>query len=145
MTTAPRTVILPAPLDDAMRKDLEPSYPNEGCGIMIGKVAGSVATLTRIVPASNINSARGRDRFEIDPMLYYRTERELAGGEQVIGFYHSHPDCPAVASETDRQFALNWPGFVWVIYRVDEGHATGVRAWIVDDGSGQFTEMEVAH
>ena len=141
--TSPTNVVVPKALDQEMRTHLEPAYPNEGCGIMIGTIDGDTAKMTRAVPAENQNSERGHDRFEIDPMLYYQTERNLADGENVIGFFHSHPDCPEIASETDRQFALNWPGFVWLIYRVDEGKSQGLRGWIIDESTEQFIEMNV--
>ena len=138
-----RNVTIAADLDGEMRRHVEADYPSEGCGIMIGSIDDSTAKLARIVKAENANSERGRDRFEIDPLLYYKTEQALAPGERVLGFFHSHPDCPAVASETDRQFAMYWPGFIWVIYRVDEGQATGLRSWIVDEGTQHFVEMNV--
>ncbi|RMF11779.1 MAG: M67 family peptidase [Candidatus Dadabacteria bacterium] len=137
-----KTLKVPANCDSQMKAHLEAAWPNEGCGILIGRIDGDTAIVTRVVDAENQNTERGADRFEIDPMFYYRTERELADGERVIGFVHSHPDCPAVASETDRQFALNWPGFAWLIYRVDQRQSKGARTWIINDDTSQFEEIE---
>lgn len=143
MSIALKKIIIPTSIDTAMQQSLLPCYPCEGCGIMIGSVEGTVATLVSIAPAANQNSERGHDRFEIDPLFYIQTEKALKPGEQIIGFYHSHPDCPAVASETDRQFGLNWPGFVWVIYRIDGGQIQGLRSWIIDDETKHWVEMTV--
>ncbi len=134
---------IPRELHKQMQAHLEPSYPHEGCGIMIGSKSGKTVDLTRVVGAENQNKERGHDRFEIDPLFYFQTEKALTDGEHVLGFFHSHPDCPEVASETDRTFALNWPDFVWVIYRVDQGTASSVRSWILDDETDQWSEMIV--
>jgi proteasome lid subunit RPN8/RPN11 len=58
-------------------------------------------------------------------------EKSLPRNETILGFFHSHPDCPAQASATDREFARFWPGFVWLIYRVDGGRVVDRRGWLL--------------
>lgn len=141
------SIQVPADCAKAMARHLEAAWPNEGCGILIGRANSGSWVLQRIVEATNMNQERGRDRFEIDPLTYMRTERELASGEQVIGFFHSHPDCPNVPSETDRQFAQGWPDFVWIIQRVDGADTgaktTSLRAFLLDAGGERFDEIGV--
>lgn len=137
------SIEIPLALHRAMAAHLEPAYPNEGCGIMVGDTEGTTLRLSRVVGAENLNKERGRDRFEIDPLFYLQTERSCGPGEKVIGFFHSHPDCPEIASETDRQFARGWPGFVWIIYRVEQGIATSVRAWLLDNDTERFDEITI--
>jgi len=137
-------LIVPADIHRQMSANLEAAYPHEGCGIMIGAEVDGTCELWRVVDAQNRNEDRAHDRFEIDPQVYLQTERELAPHENVVGFFHSHPDCPELPSETDRTFALGWPGFVWIIYRVEQGTVAGMRAWVlgVDE---QFDEIRVQY
>lgn len=136
---------IPLHLHRRMQAHVEAAYPNEGCGIMVGTVTGDRGVLRRVVTAENQNTERGRDRFEIDPLLYMRTERELAAGESVIGFFHSHPDCPEVASRTDLAFARNWPGFIWLIYRVEQGTSAGLRSWMLSSDESGFEETGIRY
>lgn len=138
-------VEIPLRLHREMQAHVEADYPNEGCGIMVGTLASDHGTLRRVVPVENQNQERGRDRFEIDPLTYMKTERELAEGESVIGFFHSHPDCPEVASRTDLEFARNWPGFIWLIYRVEQGTSAGLRSWIVSPDKTGFDETRIRY
>lgn len=138
-------VAVDLPLVRRMQAWVEPAWPGEGCGLLIGRREGRRARLTRIVEADNLYRERGRDRFEIDPRVYLRTERELADGEAMLGFFHSHPDCPEVPSETDRAFAQQWPGFVWLIFRVEQGTSAGLRGWLLDDAGDRFDELVIRY
>jgi proteasome lid subunit RPN8/RPN11 len=73
-----------------------------------------------------------------------RLERELRkSGEQLIGFYHSHPDHPAVPSATDLEYFRLWPDTVWLIVPVNAGEPGGGRAWWLES-SDSTTAKEVA-
>ena len=50
----------------------------------------------------------GARRYVIEPLEYLRVERQAdAESLALLGFYHSHPDHPAVPSEYDREHALS--------------------------------------
>jgi proteasome lid subunit RPN8/RPN11 len=117
------------------------AYPNECCGLLIGRHEGGRIVVSRVVPAANVAGERARDRFEIDPKVRIDTERSLRGTEDaVVGHYHSHPDHPAAPSATDASMVYE-PALIWVIASIQRGMAGPVRAWRFEDG--HFKEVEL--
>jgi len=48
-------------------------------------------------------------------------------GLEIIGFYHSHPDWPAIPSQTDIDFA--WEGMFYLIVSVHQGRPFNTTFW----------------
>jgi proteasome lid subunit RPN8/RPN11 len=110
-------------------------YPDEICGILLGPRGDRTATETR--RARNIVVERSRDRYEIDPRDHIRIQREAdAGGMDIVGYYHSHPDHPAQASRFDTERA--WAGYFYVIVSVANGKPVDMNAFIADKDGGPF-------
>src|SRR5688572_14019583 len=88
----------------------ERDYPYECCGLLLGRFAEKGAKVClEIYPISNAREEEAkRNRFLIRPDELIRGEkRAAAGGLEIIGFYHSHPDEPAIPSGYDLEHA--WP------------------------------------
>jgi proteasome lid subunit RPN8/RPN11 len=123
------------------------AYPNECCGIMIGRDMSDGACTRRIVerlePMANVfDAAQQRRRFAVDPLALMRAEKSAAAeGRLVIGFYHSHPDHPARPSEFDREHA--WPFYSYVIVSIAQGAAVDMTSWILDDQTQTFSRQEI--
>jgi proteasome lid subunit RPN8/RPN11 len=113
--------------------------PNECCGFLALEDDRAV----EVVPVENI--AASPLRFEVGPRDLLRlADFEDQGRAAVI--YHSHTRSQAYPSQTDVNFAANWPGVQWLIigvagdepevrnYRIDGGVVTEV-AVEVDDGA----------
>jgi proteasome lid subunit RPN8/RPN11 len=111
---------------------LESGYPNEACGVMLGKDG----VVTEIVSADNERTDSARNRYLIDPLAYMRIERDAdKRGLEVIGIYHSHPDVAAWPSQFDLDHA--WPNFSYLIVSVVKGTAVESNSWrLRDDRSG---------
>ncbi|HLY35499.1 MAG TPA: M67 family metallopeptidase [Candidatus Limnocylindria bacterium] len=110
-------------------------YPHEICGILLGPRGGRTATEAR--RARNIVVDRARDRYEIDPRDHIRIQKEAdAGGLDILGYYHSHPDHPAQASRFDTERA--WAGYVYVIVSVANGQPVDANAFVADSDGGPF-------
>jgi proteasome lid subunit RPN8/RPN11 len=108
----------------AMVDAAEAAYPAEACGLIIGRGKGQLVRVTRVVPAANLLADSG-DRFELDPAVRVRVERELreAGGkDRIVGHYHSHTNGSAEPSATDRAMAFE-PDLAWIIIGVLDGQA----------------------
>jgi proteasome lid subunit RPN8/RPN11 len=117
------------------------AYPSEGCGVLIGDVA-EVLSVRSVTSGANLAS-RGRDRFELDPLAIVRAERwAREAGQEVLGFWHSHPDHPAVPSRLDTERA--WQEYLYVIVSSSAGGTGAVRAWRLLPGGDGFAELEVA-
>ncbi len=112
----------------SLRQHGEETYPHECCGVLLGRFAdddsGNVTkTVTRIVRCGNTRDDSPHNRYHIDPRELIRIQREGRDrGEEIVGFYHSHPDHPAHWSVTDLAEA-HWFGCSYVITSVDKGKA----------------------
>ena len=109
---------------DALRKHGEETYPHECCGVLLGVVEDDTRTVRAVVRASNTRSDSPQNRYNIDPRELIRIQREAReGGEDIVGFYHSHPDHPPRWSQTDLAEA-HWTGCSYVITAVEGGLAS---------------------
>ena len=128
--------------DAAIRAHAVQDYPHECCGFLVGRADGESVAVVRTVPAANTRDDSPRNRFEIDPGELVKTDRAArADGLGVIGFYHSHPDAPAMPSEFDREHA--WPGYCYVIVSVRQGQPQEMRNWLLRDDRTRFEEDSI--
>jgi proteasome lid subunit RPN8/RPN11 len=108
----------------ALRQHGEETYPYECCGVLLGRFddEGSKA-VSRIARCGNTRDDSPHNRYNIDPRELIRIQREgRERGEDIVGFYHSHPDHPAQWSPTDLAEA-HWFGCSYVITSVEQGVA----------------------
>ena len=108
----------------ALRQHGEETYPHECCGVFLGQMdQDGVRTVTTIARAGNTRTDSAHNRYNIDPKELIRIQREgRERGEDIIGFYHSHPDHPAQWSQTDLAEA-HWFSCSYVITSVEKGKA----------------------
>ena len=106
-----------------IRRHGEETYPHECCGVLLGQMDGAVRTVTSTARCGNTRTDSPQTRYHIDPKELIRIQRQgREHGEDVIGFYHSHPDHPARWSPTDFNEA-HWIGCSYVITSVERGKA----------------------
>lgn len=85
-------------------------HPEEACGLLVGR--GS--RVTAVVPAPNVAADR-RLAFEVDPAVLLRVHRTArAGGDALLGWYHSHPNGEGAPSLQDASRAVE-EGRLWLI------------------------------
>jgi proteasome lid subunit RPN8/RPN11 len=107
----------------ALRRHGEETYPHECCGVLLGRMDGDERVVTSVARAANTRTDSAHNRYNIDPKDLIRIQREgREHGEDIIGFYHSHPDHPARWSSTDLAEA-HWFGCSYVITGVEKGKA----------------------
>ena len=108
----------------SLRAHGEETYPHECCGVLLGTMTDDGARIvTSIARAGNTRTDSPQNRYNIDPKELVRIQREgRERGEDIIGFYHSHPDHPAQWSPTDLAEA-HWFGCSYVITSVEKGNA----------------------
>ncbi len=101
----------------------EETYPYECCGVLLGQLDGDVRTVTSTARCGNTRTDSPQNRYHIDPKELVRIQRQAREREEdIIGFYHSHPDHPAQWSRTDLEEA-HWISCSYVITRVAVGKA----------------------
>ncbi len=120
----------------------EAAYPDECCGLLVGRTEASGDLLiTRVEASPNVAEGDPRDSFLVDPKIQFDLMRELGDGpECIVGHYHSHPDHAAAPSERDRR-SVFYPEHVWVIVAVEGGRAGDMTAHLFDADRGRFREI----
>lgn len=115
---------------DSLRRHGEETYPYECCGILLGRVDDDGArVVTSTARAGNTRTDSPQNRYHIDDRDLIRILREgRERGEDIIGFYHSHPDHPALWSPTDLAEA-HWFGCSYVISSVEKGKAVATNSF----------------
>ena len=121
-------------LYDSLRLHGEETYPNECCGVLLGQMENDVRTVTSIARAGNTRTDSAHNRYNIDPRELIKIQSEgRKRGEDIIGFYHSHPDHPARWSQTDFAEA-HWYGCSYVITSVEKGKAAVTNSFALEGG-----------
>ena len=115
-------------------------YPEETCGLLIGASNPEGLAVREVRLAANLERSRAADRYVLDPEALLEADRDAReAGLEISGFWHSHPDSPAIPSRTDRAGA--WGGYAYVIVSVEANRASEVRVWFLENGT--FHEGEV--
>ena len=114
------------------------TYPNECCGALIGRDSAVVETLA----LPNMTEEGPRRRFLVRPDDYRAAEARAAETQQqLLGFYHSHPDHPARPSQYDLDHA--WPFFSYVIVSVVKGEPADLTSWRLREDRSQFDQEAI--
>ena len=107
----------------SLRRHGEETYPHECCGVLLGTFDGGMKSVTSVARCGNTRADSPHNRYHIDPKELIRIQREgRERGEDIVGFYHSHPDHPPHWSQTDLAEA-HWLGCSYVITSVAKGKA----------------------
>lgn len=126
-------------LVEQMNAHVESAYPGEGAGFLLGS-DGEVKEIFAL-PNAREEEAR-HNRFLLTPEDYMKAEMKAVElGVDLIGVFHSHPDCPNIPSEYDREWAQ--PFFSYIIMRVDEGKVVSHRSWILVEDRSKYDEEEI--
>jgi proteasome lid subunit RPN8/RPN11 len=98
--------------------------------VLLGRIEDDgTRVVTSLARAGNTRTDSPQNRYNIDPKELVRIQREGREREEdIIGFYHSHPDHPAQWSQTDFAEA-HWLGCSYVITSVEKGKAVLTNAF----------------
>jgi proteasome lid subunit RPN8/RPN11 len=137
---------IPETVHAAIRSHGEETYPHECCGVLLGSMDGDARIVTSAAPCGNTRNDSPHNRYHIDPKELVRIQREgRERGEDIVGFYHSHPDHPARWSQTDFAEA-HWIGCSYVITSVEKGKAAVTNSFELlgtDEGDKKFADEAV--
>jgi proteasome lid subunit RPN8/RPN11 len=133
--------LIPLDLDKRLRSHVESTYPEEVCGLLLGKFTETHGITIALLETENAYPGDRKKHFEIAPEVMLQAQKSAREQDlEIIGVYHSHPDHLAIPSATDRQLA--WPQYFYLIVAVDSGKAIDLRAWRLDD-EGNFQEEAI--
>ena len=124
-------------------EQMEDTYPNEGGGFLLGELEDNSTVIRDIIQVDNVfEEAEQYHRYAMTPQDWMRLEDEADDrGLALVGYYHSHPDSPAIPSEYDREHAL--PNFVYIITSVEMGRASDMRVWKLRADRSVFDREEL--
>ncbi|MGZ7077021.1 MAG: M67 family metallopeptidase [Candidatus Angelobacter sp.] len=127
---------------DSLRSHAEKSYPHESCGVLLGRMDGNGRVVTSVAACGNTRTDSPRNRYHIDPRELVRIQRQgRERGEDILGFYHSHPDNPARWSHTDLAEA-HWFGCSYIITSVEQGKAAVTNSFLLDGTSEEDKHLD---
>ncbi len=129
------------PLLERIHRHAKESYPNECCGILVGRTRGE-KRVESVFETENVEVRRGRDRYVIDPRDFLRVDKIAEDqGLDIIGFYHSHPGYSCVPSSTDQELA--WQGYMYLIVSLQEGKNAEFKCWVLDETGKKWIEEKI--
>lgn len=112
-----------------MVQHAEAVYPNECCGAMIGRIEGGLKTVTFAMPLDNVSAGSQAARYELRPEDLLRADKAARDRNlDLIGIYHSHPDCDAYFSKTDLENSCPWYSFV--VLSIQKGVFHHANSWL---------------
>lgn len=120
------------------------TYPNECCGAMLGITQDGARVVQVAVPLENVFQGPQQDRYELRPEDLVRAEQEARRRQMdLIGVYHSHPDCDAYFSSTDLKNSCPWYSFV--VLSVRNGKLDHARSFLPDLDQTKAEQEELSY
>ena len=133
-------VVLTPDVDARIRDLAAAAYPDEGCGVLIGRFDDGAAHVVEATSGTNLNTDRSRDRYLLDPGDIVRADRDArARGLDVLGYWHSHPDHPAWPSQFDTDHA--WLDYVYIIVNSTASGTGDLNGFTLAGEGGPFDQL----
>jgi len=132
---------------DAWRKMVahaQVTYPNECCGAMLGTIDGDAKTVKVSIELDNAFEGVQQERYELRPRDLMNADRAARQqGMDLIGIFHSHPDCDAYFSATDLKNSFPWYSFV--VISVKNGKFDHANSFLPNAEQTTANEEEMEH
>lgn len=109
----------------------EQVYPNECCGAMLGHTRHDRKIVIQAIALENVWAGEQGERYQLRPEDLLKADQEArARGLDLIGIFHSHPDCDAYFSQTDLKNSCPWYSFV--VLSVQKGQFHHAKSFLPD-------------
>ena len=121
------------------------TYPNECCGAMLGAIDGDRKAV-RVAHAARerLSRARRRARYELRPEDLLAADKAARERQMdLIGIYHSHPDCDAYFSKTDLKNSCPWYSFV--VLSIKSGEFDHANSWLPNFDQTEAAKEELIY
>jgi proteasome lid subunit RPN8/RPN11 len=128
----------------AMVAHARATYPNECCGAMLGVIDGDQKTVRVSMPLQNAFEGAQAARYELRPEDLLAADKAARERQMdLIGIYHSHPDCDAYFSKTDLQNSCPWYSFV--VLSIQKGEFHHANSWLPNFEQTDAAKEELAY
>jgi proteasome lid subunit RPN8/RPN11 len=105
------------------------TYPNECCGAMLGSTDGEQKAVRIAIRLRNAFEGAQAARYELRPEDLLAADKAARERKMdLVGIYHSHPDCDAYFSKTDLQNSCPWYSFV--VLSIQKGEFHHANSWL---------------
>jgi len=120
------------------------TYPNECCGAMLGATDGEHKLVKAALPLENAFAGAQATRYELRPEDLLAADRAARERQMdLIGIYHSHPDCDAYFSRTDLQNSCPWYSFV--VLSIQRGEFHHANSWLPNPEQTEAAREELIY
>ena len=120
------------------------TYPNECCGAMLGKIDGDRKEVAAAMRLENSSAGSQAARYELRPEDLLAADKEARRqGMDLIGIYHSHPDCDAYFSKTDLENSCPWYSFI--VLSIKDGEFHHANSWLPNAEQTQAEKEELTY
>jgi proteasome lid subunit RPN8/RPN11 len=127
-----------------MVKHARETYPNECCGAMLGSIDGDQKQVLAALPLDNAFDGAQATRYELRPEDLLAADRAARQRKMdLIGIYHSHPDCDAYFSKTDLQNSCPWYSFV--VLSIRKGQFHHANSWLPNFDQTEAVKEELTY
>lgn len=127
-----------------MKAHAEATYPNECVGAMIGTITNGNKVVESALKLENSAEGSQRAYYQLSPEHLMKADRAAREqGKELIGIYHSHPDCDAYFSETDLKNSCPWYSFV--VLSIKQGKFDHANSWLPDAEQSHADKEELEH
>lgn len=113
------------------------AYPEEGCGVLLGRETAAGREIETVIGFDNVREDSRHNRYLVSPEQFLAAEKQArTAGLDVVGFFHSHPDHPSRPSAFDLEHA--WPWYSYLIVSVEQRQVKDARSWRLTDDRSRF-------
>jgi proteasome lid subunit RPN8/RPN11 len=128
----------------AMVAHAREAYPNECVGAMLGSTEGDSKSVVVAMPLQNAFEGAQAERYELRPADLLAADRAARERNMdLIGIYHSHPDCDAYFSRTDLRNSCPWYSFV--VLSVQKGEFHHANSWLPNFDQTEAAKEELIY
>ena len=137
-------ITLQTGIDRAIRDHGVETYPNECCGAMLGSIDDGSKLVREAMPLENSFAGAQAARYELRPEDLLAADRAARERQMdLIGIYHSHPDCGAYFSETDLKNSCPWYSFV--VLSIQKGEFDHANSWLPNPEQTEAAKEELIY
>ncbi len=128
----------------AMVAHARETYPNECCGAMLGSTDGEQKQVQVSMRLENAFEGAQAARYELRPEDLLAADKAARERKMdLIGIYHSHPDCDAYFSKTDLQNSCPWYSFV--VLSIQKGEFHHANSWLPNFDQTEAAKEELSY
>ena len=128
----------------AMVTHARETYPNECCGAMLGSIDGEQKVVHVSLRLRNSFNGAQAARYELRPEDLLAADKAARERQMdLIGIYHSHPDCDAYFSKTDLQNSCPWYSFV--VLSIQKGEFHHANSWLPNVDQTDAAKEELSY